>query len=150
MPSLKRLMPHEWDVDNLTAAELKSRRLALKDLSANSTQLQTNQALKIGSPAVKDKTTSKVVITVYKPFRESRLGLTIEGNGSSIKIKKIAHDSLFRGSSLKVGMKLETINDIKYTSFKTGLSLLKTAVGPVTVVAVSTADSFCGRGDEQS
>ena len=114
MPSLKRLMPHEWDEDNLTAVELKSKRLALKDLSANSTQLQTNQALKIGSPAVKDKTTSKVVITVYKPFRESRLGLTIEGNGSSIKIKKIAHDCLFRGSSLKVGMKLETINDTKY------------------------------------
>ena len=147
MPSLKRLKPHEWD--NLTAVELKSKRLALKNLSANSTQLQTNQALKIGSPAVKE-TTSKVVITVYKPFRKSRLGLTIEGNGSSIKIKKIAHDSQFRGSTLKVGMKLETINDIKYTSFKTGLSLLKTAVGPVTVVAVSTADSFSGRGDEQS
>ena len=140
MPSLKRLKPHEWD--NLTAAELKSKRLALKNLSANSTQLQTNQALKIGTAAVKDKTTSKVVITVYKPLRESRLGLTLVGNGSSIKIKKIAHDSQFRGSSLKVGMKLETINDIKYTSFKTGLLLLQRAVGPVTVVAaVSTVDS---------
>ena len=147
MPSLKRLKPHEWD--NLTAAELKSKRLALKNLSANSTQLQTNQALKIGTAAVKD-TTSKVVITVYKPLRESRLGLTLVGNGSSIKIKKIAQDSLFRGSSLKVGMKLETINDIKYTSFKTGLLLLQRAVGPVTVVAVSTADSFSGRGDRQS
>ena len=130
--------------------ELKSKRQALKNLSTNTTQLQTNQGLKIGlkknNSSVKASTTkSKVVITVNKPYMESRLGLGIDPFGSSIKIRNMKHDSLFRGSALKVGDTLDSINGIKYASFKMGKLLLQAApAGPLTVVAVSTdADDNC-------
>ena len=75
---------------------------------------------------------------------ESTLGLGIQGI-SSIKVTNIKHDSLFRGSALKVGDTLDSINGIKYASFKMGKLLLQAApAGPLTVVAVSTdADDNC-------
>ena len=168
-----RLKPHHWDDSpaysqvassthnasrkrmsvlekhNNELEELKSKRQALKNLSTNTTQLQTNQGLKIGlkknNSSVKASTTkSKVVITVNKPYMESTLGLGIQGI-SSIKVTNIKHDSLFRGSALKVGDTLDSINGIKYASFKMGKLLLQAApAGPLTVVAVSTdADDNC-------
>ena len=167
----RRLKPHLWDDSpayavqvaskthnasrkrmsvlekhNNELEELKSKRQALKNLSTNTTQLQTNQGLKKNNPAVKaSPTTSKVVITVNKPYMESKLGLGIDPFGSSVKIRNIKHDSLFRGSALKVGDTLDSINGIKYASFKMGKLLLQAApAGPLTVVAVSTdADDTC-------
>ena len=129
-----------------SAEELKSKRQALENLSTNTTLLQTNQGLKKNNSSVKASTTkSKVVITVNKPYMESRLGLGIDPFGSSIKIRNMKHDSLFRGSALKVGDTLDSINGIKYASFKMGKLLLQAApAGPLTVVAVSTdADDNC-------
>ena len=129
-----------------SAEELKSKRQALENLptNTNTTQLQTNQGLKIVDPAVKKASpkTSKVVITVNKPSRESKLGLVIDLFGPSLKIKEIKHDSLFRGSALKVGDALESINGIKYTSTKMGMRLLKRSAGLLTVVAVSTGENL--------
>lgn len=77
-----------------------------------------------------------ISITVFKPFKDSMLGLDIaEVKGAShlILVTSIDKDSLFRHSELKVGMVFHSINNKTFTSFREGLALLKSAVGKFTI-----------------
>ncbi|KAL7534254.1 hypothetical protein ACHAXR_005762 [Thalassiosira sp. AJA248-18] len=79
----------------------------------------------------------QVTVVVTKPNKDATLGLGLfqEKGANTIKIISIALGSIFDGTQLKVGMILNTINGMKYDSFKHGFDMLRTAEGMVTIVA---------------
>jgi len=99
--------------------------------AASASSVFTN---KIGGE-VKQPTTVNLVVT--KPSKDTKLGLGIgqERGSTSVFITTISQTSLFKGTALKVGMIIETINGIRYSSFSHGSSLLKAAEGQLTIVA---------------
>jgi len=106
-----------------------------------------SQPLAAAADTVREEITRKsVTVTVFKPTQDTKLGLTIRlesGSSDSIKITGIAQDSLFKGTSLKVGMILETINEKKY-SFDQSLAVLRSTEGHITIEA-STPDISTGK-----
>jgi len=78
---------------------------------------------------------STLHIPVVKPSKDARLGLGIKKaeEGSSLEVTSIDPGSLFESSELRVGMVIQSINKIPFTSFDQGLALLKEADGTVTI-----------------
>ena len=74
---------------------------------------------------------STLHITVFKSSKDTRLGLGIKKaeGGASLRVESINPGSLFEGSDLKVGMMIQSVNKIPFTSFKNGLALLQEAEG---------------------
>mmetsp|Transcript_42068 Transcript_42068/g.75860 ORF Transcript_42068/g.75860 Transcript_42068/m.75860 type:complete len:299 (-) Transcript_42068:1879-2775(-) len=90
------------------------------------------------SNVTNNRSSAKVTVLVTKPSKESALGLNIQqvGNGA-IKIISIASQSLFIGTTLKVGMVLETINGLECTTVEGAVALFKAVEGPMRIVAAT-------------
>jgi hypothetical protein len=77
---------------------------------------------------------------VKKPSRDSKLGLDLiqvedEKKGESfVRVFSMATDSLLRGTSLKVGMTLLSINGKECKTVKDAVDLFKAAEGTLTIV----------------
>jgi len=110
-----------------------------------------SQPLAAAADTVRKESTSRAVtVTVFKPTQDTKLGLTIKleaGSSNSIKITGIAQDSLFKDTSLKVGMTLETINGKKY-SFDQCLAVFKATEGHITIGA-SAPDTVAMEKDDK-
>ena len=78
-----------------------------------------------------------VTVVVTKPSIDAKLGIGVfQKTGElEIKVTSIAPDSLFAGTELMVGMKIETVNGGRFARFKQCVDFLKTAVGQLTIVA---------------
>eukprot|EP00986_Skeletonema_menzelii_P019014 scaffold27052_cov169-Skeletonema_menzelii.AAC.2 len=89
-------------------------------------------------PETKQVTSNNAIhretITVFRPTVESRLDIGLVGTAGGIKVSTIAEDTPCFG--LKVGMVIESINNIKCTDAAHGVRLLKTAKGKVTIVVL--------------
>jgi len=74
---------------------------------------------------------STLHIPVVKSSKDARLGLGIKKveEGTSLEVISIDPGSLFESSALKVGMIIQSVNKIPFTSFDQGLALLKGAKG---------------------
>jgi len=60
-----------------------------------------------------------VKVSVVKPSVDAKLGLTLYNEDpTTVTITKIAPDSLFSGTRLKAGMRLDMMNENKYSSYK--------------------------------
>ena len=109
-----------------------------------------SQPLAAAADAEREESAHRAVtVTVFKPTQDTKLGLTIRmesGSSDSIKITGIAQDSLFKGTSLKVDMTLETINGKKY-SFDQCLAVFKATEGHITIGA-STPNTVVEKDDK--
>eukprot|EP00984_Skeletonema_dohrnii_P003762 scaffold1299_cov117-Skeletonema_dohrnii-CCMP3373.AAC.7 len=77
-------------------------------------------------------------VTVFKPTQESKLGIGLVGTAGCIKVSSISPGYLFSTTRLKVGMIVESINNVQCTDAAHGVRLLKAAERQVTIVAVHT------------
>ncbi len=111
----------------------------------SSSTVSQNNSNKTRAPSVPKTTQAaandmndRETVTVYKPTVAFRLGIGLVGTAGCIKVSSIAKDGLFRNMKLQVGMVIESINSVKCTDAAHGVSLLKAAVGRVTIVALHT------------
>ncbi len=79
---------------------------------------------------------TREVVTVFKPSKDSKLGIGLVGAAGCVTVLSIAKDGLFSTTSLKVGMIVETINNVKCTDAGHGVSVLREAERQVTIVAL--------------
>ena len=75
-------------------------------------------------------------ITVFKSSKDARLGLDIKKaeEGARLEVTSIDPGSIFESSELRVGMMIQSVNKIPFTSFDRGVTLLKEAEGKVAIM----------------
>lgn len=78
-------------------------------------------------------------ISVVRPSKDTKLGLTIKQTGAAVLVSKLSPNSLFLGSALREGMILQSINGIGYKSFQDVVKLLSEAEGKIDIVASSSS-----------
>ena len=84
-----------------------------------------------------------IVVPVTKPSKDTRLGIGLTDQGGQILVTSISEDGLLARSDLKVGMKLNTINDQVLVSSKEAVRLIKEAEHKVVIVA-SNVNGYSG------
>ena len=80
-------------------------------------------------------------ISVVRPSKDIKLGLTIKQTGTAVFVSSIHPNSLFIDTNLKEGMILQSINGIGYESFQDVVKLLGEAEGTINIVVVSSLSS---------
>ena len=89
-------------------------------------------------PKVEKKNPVEVTVSVEKPEKETKVGISVGRKGEEILIQKISGDGLFANCELKVGQKVVSINRTACPSnSKEAIDLIKESVGTLTIVAVS-------------
>ena len=108
------------------------------------------------STSIVQQPTNKTITTriiVTKQSKDSKLGLGIaqkKGMSNHIKITSIAPNSLFANTELKVGNILLAVNAQKFSTFAQGSTLLKRAVGKLSIDISQPASSTASGGKRKA
>jgi len=105
------------------------------------------------SVAQPSNNTITTTIIVTKQSKDSKLGLGIaqeKGMRNHIKITSIAPNSLFANTELKVGNVLLAVNGKKFSTFQQGSTLLKRAVGKLSIDISQPASSTASGGKRKA
>jgi hypothetical protein len=82
---------------------------------------------------------STITAAAVKTSNGSKLGITIsQMKDLTLRVTTISHDSLYSGTELMEGMKIESINGNSFTTIEQCYDFLKTVVGRVVIEAYST------------
>ena len=105
------------------------------------------------SVAQPSNNTITTTIIVTKQSKDSKLGLGIaqeKGMRNHIKITSIAPNSLFANTELKVGNVLLAVNGKKFSTFQQGSTLLKRAVGRLSIDISQPASETASGGKRKA
>ena len=123
----------EKRMQQLTEEECKQLELvSVEDVQRASSALEESTSQ---NPMPSQVTSDDSTITIYKPTKDTRVGLVLAQHGANyLTVRSVAQDSLFIGS-LKAGMVIKSVNGVVPVSFTHGFGVLKNSAGRVVIVA---------------
>ena len=134
IPAAKKPRKHPLPAENKSSRGRGRPRKS--PLPANVSVVDTSTTSLAGAGgSLKSPPEETITATVIKPSKDSKLGLGISNNEEGALVTRIAPDSLFAGTDLALGMRIETINGSRFSTYKQHIDYLKTAVGQVVIEA---------------
>ena len=123
----------EERMQQLTEEECKQLELvSVENVQRASSALEESTSR---NPMPSQVTSDDSTITIYKPTKDTRVGLVLAQLGTNyLTVRSVAQDSLFIGS-LKAGMVIKSVNGVVPASFAHGFGKLKNSEGHVVIVA---------------
>lgn len=115
----------------------RRQKLNLLDFPWETTRTKQHKPISATIAPLTGPATPRVVAVVMKPTVDTKLGLGVAYQESSLRtiITEVHPCSVFQDTPLRVGMVIEAVNGTRYRTYEECLALMKEAVGHLVVVA---------------